>query len=59
MRALSAERETAAESAAEEQRLSLSADLEEVLRITFDWQQRFSEMQETLVNYKREVCVHP
>ena len=49
------QREAAAEVAADEQRQMLSADVEELLHASFDARRRFSDMQETLDNHKREV----
>ena len=54
-RAASLEREAATESAAKQERLVLSTDLEEILELAMNWKGRFSEMREMLVNYKREV----
>lgn len=51
------QREAAAEVAADEQRQKLSVDIEELLHASFDARRRFSDMQETLVNHKREVII--
>lgn len=50
-----AEREMEAELASEEQKKTLSAVVEELIELAYESRRRFDEMQETLVNHKREV----
>lgn len=58
LRAKAAEREEEVELASEEKKQALSAVVEELLHLAFDSRRRFAEMQETLVNHKREVETH-
>ena len=55
LRTETAQRESEAEKSFEEEKLALSATVEELLELAFDSRTRFAEMQETLVNHKREV----
>ena len=55
LRKEAADRESEAEQSFEGQKLALSATVDELLELAFDSKKRFSEMQETLVNHKREV----
>lgn len=55
LRKEAAQREEEADKSFEEQKLALSANVEELLGLAFDSRKRFAEMQETLVNHKREV----